>query len=43
MIDANGTIQAAPSLSDRGNSAQVVVRATDGFATSDFVIPIVFR
>ncbi|MFN2238730.1 MAG: hypothetical protein ABR524_05005 [Thermoanaerobaculia bacterium] len=43
LIDANGTIQASMSGSDRGKTAQIVVRATDGFATSDFVIPVVFK
>jgi hypothetical protein len=43
MIDAKGTIQAAPSSSDRGKTAQIVVRATDGFAAADLVIPVVFK
>jgi hypothetical protein len=43
MIDGNGTIQAAPSASDRGKTTQIVVRATDGFAVADLVIPIVFK
>ena len=43
MVDTNGTIQAAPSTSERGKTAQIVVRASDGFASSDLVIPIVFN
>lgn len=43
MIDAKGTIQAAASASDRGTTSQIVVRATDGFATTDLVIPIAFK
>jgi hypothetical protein len=43
MIHAKGTIQASPSSPDRGTTAQIVIRATDGFAVSDLVIPIVFK
>lgn len=43
MIDSDGTIQASPSTSERGNTGQIVVRATDGFAASDLVIPVVFK
>ena len=43
LINANGTIQAATSSLDRGKTAQIVVRASDGFATSDLVIPVVFK
>ncbi|MFN2443395.1 MAG: hypothetical protein ABR517_11990 [Thermoanaerobaculia bacterium] len=43
LIDGNGTIQVSSSTLDRGKTVELVVRATDGFAASDLVIPVVFK
>ncbi|HSN69096.1 MAG TPA: hypothetical protein VLV48_07615 [Thermoanaerobaculia bacterium] len=43
VIDALGTIIMYPGSQYRGTSSKIVVRATDGFGTADFVIPVIVR
>ncbi len=43
LIDDNGTILSYPGIQYKGQSSVIVVRATDGFATADLVIPVIIR
>jgi len=42
IIDDNGTIEAYPGGEIEGPTGQILVRATDGIDTVDFIIPVIF-
>lgn len=43
LVDQAGTIQAWPSAALKGTTGSIVVRASDGVATADFIIPVIYR
>lgn len=43
LVDQAGTIQAWPSSALKGTTGSIVVRASDGVATADFIIPVIYR
>lgn len=42
LIDANGTIQWSPGADVRGTTGSLTVRVSDGFHTTDLIIPVKF-
>ena len=43
LIDAQGTVIMYPASQYKGTTSKIVVRATDGFATTEFIIPVIVR
>lgn len=43
LIDDRGTVLSYPGIEYKGRDSFILIRASDGFATADFVIPVVIR